>query len=50
MLSFARFTCIYPVTLVKIVDISSENYQLTIMEQANAFGDTIDGDGFRART
>ena len=50
MLSFARFTCIYPVTLLKIIDISSENYQLNIIEQADTFDDTIDGDGFRART
>ena len=50
MLSFARFTCIYPVTLVKIIQISSENYQSTIIRQADAFEYTIDGDGFRART
>ena len=50
MLSFARFTCIYPVTLVKIVDISSKYHQLNFIEHADAFGYTIDGDGFRART
>jgi hypothetical protein len=55
MLSFARFTCIYPVTLLETTSRHQQrNDQLTIIEQANGFGSgytgTPDGEGYRTKS